>query len=360
MCVAAILAVLGATLWPFNPFPANGVQWLQGESGLRFSDAGVVLGSDALAPPTSPGSSAYSLELLVRPANIKSSYTILSFHVPGRSKEFQVRQWTDGLLVTHNAEVDRDRTRSIKFDADHLFRLGQLALVTIVSGTNGTTVYLDGDAAGTFPRFRISRDELAGDIVLGTSPMTYHPWQGELRGLAIYAKSLTPAEAGRHYSDWIFPSGHPDLDGAIARFAFSESAGREIHDEVSAGPKLEIPVKFSVPYKPFLRSATQEFRADRRFLVDVLTNIAGFIPLGLIFCAYLGWTRPRWRAVLLATLACGALSFVIEVSQYYIPRRASGTTDIITNTLGAALGALLADTSLLRGILTRMKLGPPR
>jgi VanZ family protein len=317
-----------------------------------------VLSSDALEPPTAPGPAAYSLELLVRPASIKSSYTILSFNAPARSKEFQVRQWTDGLLVTHNAEVDRDRTRGIKFDVDHVFRLGQLALVTIVSGTNGTTVYLDGQAAGTFPRFRISRGELAGDIVLGTSPTTYHPWQGELRGLAIYAKSLTPAEAGQHYREWISPSGRPALDGAMVRFSFSEAAGQELQDEVPGGPKLEIPAKFSVPYKPFLRPATQEFRADRRFLVDVLMNIAGFIPLGLIFCAYLGWTHPRWRAVLIATFASGALSFLIEVLQYYIPRRASGTTDIVTNTLGACLGALLAQGSVVRAVLRKMKLVP--
>jgi len=50
------------------------------------------------------------------------------------------------------------------------------------------------------------------------------------------------------------------------------------------------------------------------------------------------------------------LSFVIEVLQYYIPRRGSGMTDIITNTLGAALGAMLLQVGAVRRALEQMKL----
>jgi VanZ family protein len=91
----------------------------------------------------------------------------------------------------------------------------------------------------------------------------------------------------------------------------------------------------------------------------VLMNIAGFVPLGLIVCAYFTWARGRWEAILVTTVACGLLSFVIEVLQYYIPRRSSGTTDIITNTLGAALGAVLTQGHPFRSILLLMKLSRP-
>ncbi len=105
-----------------------------------------------------------------------------------------------------------------------------------------------------------------------------------------------------------------------------------------------------------LLSAAKEFKANWAYLFDVLTNIGGFVPLGLIFCAYLAWTRSRWKAILITTVACGILSLGIEVLQYYIPRRGSGTTDIITNTLGAALGAMLTQTDAFRRVLLRMKL----
>jgi VanZ family protein len=105
-----------------------------------------------------------------------------------------------------------------------------------------------------------------------------------------------------------------------------------------------------------LRSAKKEFKAARSYAKDVLLNIAGFVPLGLIACAYFSWTRSRWKAILIAITACGALSFVIEVLQYYIPPRFSGTTDILTNTLGAAVGAALIRSGAVRQALKETKL----
>lgn len=355
-CLVAVVAVLIATLWPLNPFPRNGVTWLQGTSGLRFEKAGLVVSNAPLRlPETETGT--YSLELLLWPASTRSVRTILALYVPTRPKQFMVRQWADGLRVTHDATVDNDKTRTIKFDVDHVFHPGRLVLVTISSGSNGTTVYLDGQPVQSFAGFKISRGELSGDIVLGTSPTTYQPWAGGLRGVAIYSKALTPADAFRHFKQWTDPSGgHPDLDGAISRYAFLEASGREVHNEVASGPNLEIPVTFSVPHKVLLQSVAKEFRADRRYAIDLLENIAGFIPLGLIVCAYFGWTRRGWKAILITIIACGILSFVIEVSQYYIPRRGSGMTDIITNTVGAAIGAVLTQVSPFRHLLLRAKL----
>lgn len=353
----AIVAVLIATLWPFNPFPRNGVTWLRGTSGLKFQQPALVIGNGPLKPLAAQGAESYTLELLLRPAGIRSVHTILAFYTSTRPHQFLVRQWRDGLVVTHNAAVESDRSRKIKFDVDHVFHPGKLILVTISSGTKGTTVFLDGQPVQSFPDFRISRDELLGEIVLGTSPTSFLPWSGQLCGLAIYSKELAPADAMLHYEQWTGPGGRPpDLNGAIARYAFAEAAGNKVHNEVASEPDLEIPATFLVPHKSLLQSAPSEFKADWKYLSDVLTNIAGFVPLGLIVCAYFAWTKSRWKAILMTTVFCGMFSFVIEVLQYYIPRRGSGTTDIITNTLGAALGAGLMQTGAVRHVLEEMRL----
>jgi hypothetical protein len=217
---------------------------------------------------------------------------------------------------------------------------------------------LNASQAQVFPKFTISQSDLSGQIVIGTSALEYQPWPGEVRGLAIYSKELTAAEVSRHYENWMGRRGFdpPDLDGATAHYAFAEGAGREIRNAVASGPDLEIPEYFGVPHKALLNLSVKEVEANRGYVIGVLQNIGGFVPRGFILCVYLSLTRTRRKAILSATLTGAILSLVIEVLQAYIPQRVSGTTDIITNTLGSVLGALLARPSMVRTILGRTKL----
>lgn len=347
-----------ATLWPFNPIPRNGVTWLEETAGIKFEGAGLVTSNESIRLPETNGKESYTLELLLRPASTRSVYTILAFDTPDPPKQLLVRQWKDSLLVTHDSSIESDRTQTIKFDVDHVFQTGRLVYVAISAGPYGTNVFIDGQFAKSFPRFSISKGDLSGKIILGTSPVTYQPWSGELRGLSIYSKELTPADAFRHYKEWMDPHGHPDFQYAIARYAFAEGEGREVRNEVVSGPNLEIPWTFAIPHKGMLRSTAKEFKANWMYATDVLMNVAGFVPLGLIGCAYSSWVRRRWKAILFTTVACGILSLTIEVLQYYIPRRGSGMTDVVTNTFGAAIGALLLQIGPVRRALQQMKLMP--
>jgi len=356
LCAVAVFAILCATLFPFNPHPQNKVSWLPQAGGLRFRWGGVVVSQRPLQLPD-PGDNTCTVELLIRPATIRFSSTILAFYVTGHRHPFEVSQWTDGLLLTHNPSIEHDPTHTIKIDVDHVFRAGKLVQITISSGAGGTNVYVDGQPAGHFPRFRISRGDIAGEIILGTSLVT-DVWPGELHGLAVYAKELTPAQALKHYMDWMDSSNLPDSEDVVSRYSFIEGAGSEVRNQVASEPDLQIPKFFYVPHKPFLQTPVQEFELNWEYVGDVAQNIAGFVPLGLVVCSFFAWRNSRWQSVVYTTIACGALSFVIEVSQYFIPQRGSGMTDIITNTLGAALGAILAETRLIRGILEGLRVMP--
>jgi VanZ family protein len=354
-CGIAIVGVLVCTLWPFNPFPPNQVSWLPQANGIRFGSHGVVLSKGPLLAESTGGKEPCSLELLLQPSEIEQTYTILNFYAPENPGQFRIRQWTDGLLVSRNILDAHGKTKTQKFDVDHAFQRGKLLLLTMTSGPNGTVVYLDSRQVRVLPKFIFTKADLSRQTVIGTSVVNYQPWPGEIRGLAIYSKELTPEEVFKHYKNWTASNDvAEDVEGAVARYAFEEKTGREIHNEVASGPVLEIPRSFSVPHKPMLQSPPKEFEWKWGYLQDVLQNVAGFIPLGFLFCAYFGTMRNRRIAILYATLAGGLLSFAIEVAQAYIPRRGSGMTDIITNTIGSAIGAGLASPKLVEIILRTM------
>ncbi len=84
------------------------------------------------------------------------------------------------------------------------------------------------------------------------------------------------------------------------------------------------------PRLPF----SSELGVGDRWLADGILNLFFFVPLGLA----LGWnSRSPAKAVL-----CGlVLSTAVELAQIWIPGRDSSLSDIIFNTAGTALGALI-------------------
>ena len=128
-----------------------------------------------------------------------------------------------------------------------------------------------------------------------------------------------------------------------------------MHNQITSGSDLVIPESFRIPFKPFLKAPWTEFSFSRPYLRDVFINVSGFVPFGFFFCMYFSWGRASRRTVL-ATIVLGAVfSLTIEVLQWYIPMRDSGTTDILTNTLGTALGAMLYRSGTLHALFDRLE-----
>jgi len=76
-------------------------------------------------------------------------------------------------------------------------------------------------------------------------------------------------------------------------------------------------------------------------LVDVVGNTLLFIPVGLAFVGALP-LAGRAARYLGAVLAAMLFSSAIEVAQLFMPSRATDVDDVLFNTAGAMLGALLA------------------
>jgi len=92
---------------------------------------------------------------------------------------------------------------------------------------------------------------------------------------------------------------------------------------------------------------------------DVAVNVIGYLPLGLLATlSALAWTPSR-RAALIATLLGTLLSLGMETLQSYLPQRVPSNLDLLSNGLGALVGAVIAATAgerlLLSGRLHRLR-----
>lgn len=78
---------------------------------------------------------------------------------------------------------------------------------------------------------------------------------------------------------------------------------------------------------------------------DLVANILGYLPLGLILClAHLRTARGPMASALLALASASALSYGLELVQFALPGRVPSVADWVLNTLGAAWGTLAALT----------------
>ena len=85
---------------------------------------------------------------------------------------------------------------------------------------------------------------------------------------------------------------------------------------------------------------TDNFRS-RRFLFDVVANMALFLPLGYLLDRSRSTTTAR-RSLVLSAGAAGLLSLSIEWFQVYCHNRHPSLTDVVSNVTGSLIGAVLS------------------
>lgn len=354
ICFAILSVMIVAAFWPFNPCPANHVTWLSDQNGLRFNGGGIIQTTKGSEFADSPSTAGVSLELWLEPSQENYSNALLSFSSPANPEQFRLRQSHDFLLIL---QEPRPRARHMGMTwlwVPHVFQAHKRRFIAICSSASGTTVYLDGVAAENSSTFKVDPKGFSGQLIVGASPTGYDTWRGKLLGLAWFSRELTPSQVADHYQAWL--NGKSEVienSRPVALYAFAERTGNIVHNQITSGPDLTIPNRFHIPYKTFLKAPWNEFFPNFAFFREVFINIVGFMPFGFFFCMLFSSGQPSQKIVV-ATIILGTLfSLTIEVLQVYIPMRDSGTTDIFTNTLGTAIGAILCRRRRLRSLFGR-------
>jgi VanZ family protein len=352
ICVLVLVGILAAGLVPFGR-PRNAVTWLGNQNGVRLARYATIWSSGTFVAADAQREPSCSLEIWLQPDSAIASGTLLAFSTPENPLQFVLRQYHALLILSRQTREEQDRIRII--GTDGVFQRIDPVFVTITSGPETTSMYVDGSLARSFPGIPIGM-ECAGELVLGASPTGKSIWAGQLKGLAVYQQELTPAEVLRHYQTWT-SQGRPEVAGnerAIGVYLFNERGGNVIHNDVRPGIDLYIPRRFAVLHQQFLEPFWKEFQPKASYWKDILVNVVGFIPLGFFFCAYWSSVRPIKHAGLTTVVLGLAVSLTIEVLQSYLPTRDSGTTDLITNTFGTFLGVRLYAWKTARALFAKL------
>jgi VanZ family protein len=273
----------------------------------------------------------------MEPWRDEGSTVILAFYAREHPEQFILEQ--DGLAVSvlhiagKRGEENQPLVSGIPRD--------KRTLITVTAGPERTTLYLNGQAQKFSRSIGLSRKDITGEFVIGTSPVENKCWCGVLRGIGIYGNELTAQEVSSHYESWSLnhEEAIPSTQSALALYLFRERSGNLVKNEIQPGVNLSIPKYYTLWRQNFLLPPWKEFQPNWTYVNDLFWNVLGFVPLGLVlypcFLVAFGSKRP-W---LMTCGAGAALSLLIEILQSFLPQRSSGWTDVITNSAGTALGA---------------------
>ena len=287
---------------------------------------------------------SFSIEIWLQPERESYDYAacILSFYDQQKTENMTLIQWKSTFIAQGRIQ-NRYPERYPKVGVEDALLKGVKRLFTITSGLEGTKIYIDGKLTGNYPKFNLL-SEIEGNIgqlILGNSSTGKQYWTGNLLGLAIYNRSLSEEQVLKSFENWEKnkKSLFQKEEGLISSYLFDEHSGTLAHDSVG-DHHLILPSRFEVLKKTILVPPWEDFRFTRSYLMDVLTNILGFIPFGFFFSAYLWMRKPRsiFRLLLTSIIIVGCMSLSIELIQVYLPTRSSQLTDVITNILGTAIG----------------------
>jgi VanZ family protein len=344
ICFGLWIGILGFGLWPFNFRPRNRFQWLA-NGGISFENYGQGYSRSQWNRDDSTDPAAgFTIELWVR-SRERNYHDVSGLLSIGDSLPecFAIAQSGPDVMVRGQFQ---DATHSLavrRFYIDDAFPETRPRFITVASGPQGTELYLDGIPKRKVP-FTLTKKNSTGTILLGHNFAGHEPWVGELLGLAIYQSARTTAEVSEDYSAWEQKNTAELMKRPriAALYLFDEGSGNIIHNRAGDAPDIVIPERFSLLHKTFLDFPSHLNRASLD-LPDIVINIIGFVPFGFFACLFFVRAKQAGpsRAILL-TLIMGAItSLTIELLQAFLPTRESSLLDLINNTLGTLVGAIV-------------------
>jgi hypothetical protein len=344
LTVGIWIGIFIAGLWPFDFVPKNRIRWLPRAEGLQFDGYGQVYSSVPMFPSSGSDEAAKAtVELVLTPEKPYNTASTVFSLINQDEVSFAIGQSLTDLFL-QGSFTQRGGNSVAKLWLDQVCGRAQELFVTVTLDSRHIDVYLDGRLANSFP-VSTRADNLSGKVLVGHSVKGTGYWSGSVARLAILEGTLDALEITQRYEQWAtIRHLDKDMNHPGVAYEFVTPATDFVRNLGETGPDLMIPTTFRLT-KYNVLEWPEHF--DRSVATDGVVNIAGFIPFGLLTCLCLrcwtGWSIPRCLATTI--LAGASVSLAIELLQVLLPTRDSSLADLVTNILGATIGAGVTTTS---------------
>ncbi len=287
--------------WPYEFTEAFVVNHVERGSlgGWSFPERGIV---HTDGPPEwvekAIGTHAIDVDLRVRPSSLEQEGPARIFTVSYDAdyRNVSVDQQGDGLIIRLRTE-GRDHNGQPAFEVPGVFDSDDW--IDIRLWIRNAKLHVDVDDERVLTEWLqlnpLRRWEPSFHLALGNDLSWDRPWLG-------------------------------DIDRATV------TVGGRTHDYVTDPTLLTPPWFFRNQRPPGVAPYTYVERDD------LLINLFGFIPLGVVFGC---WLRRRRWGYPTAVLLTGLTSLAIEIVQAFTPSRFPSLNDLVLNTLGGAIGVTI-------------------
>jgi len=349
LVIAILLGVLFFGLRPKDFTFTNGANWISERPGIRFSKYGIAY-TEPFVKSIEEGISelnGFSIIIAFKPESFheKGFNFILSIHNGENCDQLLVGQWRSYIIIMNGDDYPNKR-KIPRIAANIISPAPRITFLTVSTSKEGTKVYVGGQLAKTNPNLILKFPK--GDktrLILGNSVYGRHSWNGEIYGLALYDYSLNAHEIALHTKGWQEDQdlSFAEKDKPAVLYLFDEKRGKRAFDHGEGKLHLEIPPRMHTLEKIILSPPWIGWELNKNYFIDIIINFIGFIPLGFVLSATLIEINGTFKkpVVLMTVALCFIISLTIEIVQAWFPSRSSSMLDLMSNTSGALIGAMI-------------------
>jgi len=343
LTVCLSVAILIVTVYfgtkPFNFISRNDLEFASKTNGLSFNQS-------SIEGESSQRAIAYTLDSLSLAENQPISIlleltptrkpdglgTLIQLHDAGTQPPLIVAQWQSHLTVRSRRSASSSNRPYREIGLRDCLENGETVSLLISSSETDAFIYVNGVLAERTPGFTLIDPDASNtaQIVLGSSASGEQYWIGEMNRLAIFDQQVNPQEIR---SGSIYP---------LIEYSFQNSKDTTIPNLRSEAFALQTPFRFKpIQLKRFAPLSDWDPNRSGQYQ-DTILNLFGFIPIGLVFFLFIGRElNNRTLQFIGVVLACFILSFAIEYAQIYLPSRSPSHLDLLGNSLGGCIAAII-------------------